>query len=103
MGILPLELEIGRYLNVISEDRHCRVCNLLLVESEFHFLFTCAALQDVRSAFYVENIDNIEMLMLKTDVDKMYFLSEKERIRKFAAYIENLFRKRRSILYKVTF
>ena len=100
LGILPLELEIGRYLNIKPEERFCRTCNLNLVEDEFHFLFTCAALQDIRSAFYVNNIDDIEEFMLVGDADKVYYLCQKSRIRTFAAYITSLYRKRRSLLYK---
>ena len=101
MGILPLELEIGRYLNIKPDDRHCRICNLGLVESEFHLLFTCAVLQDIRSAFYVEHIEDFEEFIPLNDAEKVYFLCEKERAQNFAAYIESFFRKRRSILYKV--
>ncbi len=90
---------MGRYLNIKPEDRHCRICNLGMVKSVFHFLFTCAALQDVRSAFYVIHIEDIEEFMLMNDAEKVYFLCDRVRIRKVAT----LFRKRRSILYKVTY
>ena len=100
LGILPLELEVGRYLNTKHELCYCRICNLGLVENEFHFLFTCAALQDVRSAFYVNNIEDIESFMLVDDAAKVYYLCQRDKIRKFAKYIECLYRKRRSILYK---
>ena len=33
MGILPLEIEVGRYLNVKPEHQYCKVCNLGLVET----------------------------------------------------------------------
>ncbi len=70
------------------------------MEDEFHFLFTCASLQDIRSAFYVDNIANIGSFMLKSDADKVLYLCDKSRIRAFAAYVANLYCKRRSLLYK---
>ena len=43
--ILPLEIELGRFLNVKVEERTCKVCNLERIEDECHFLFFCAQLQ----------------------------------------------------------
>ncbi len=99
LGILQLEIEIGRYLNIKLEECFCRTCNLKVVEDEFHFLFSCSALQDIRSTFYVENISDIESFMLMSDADKVYYLCQKSRIRTFASYIANLYRKR-SVIYK---
>lgn len=47
-GILPLKLEIGRYLRIPLEDRLCELCNTDSVEDESHFLLVCPALRDVR-------------------------------------------------------
>ncbi len=51
-GILPLEIELGRFINVKEHLRLCNVCNLDRVEDEAHFLFSCAPLQAERSEFY---------------------------------------------------
>jgi hypothetical protein len=41
MGMLNLEIEIGRYDGVPREERFCKVCNSGLVEDEFHFVLVC--------------------------------------------------------------
>ena len=41
-GILPLNLEVGRYRGIKAEDRICPVCKNG-VETEIHFLFECDA------------------------------------------------------------
>ncbi len=58
-GILPLEIETGRYSGVKPEHRFCRVCNLGAVEDEYHFLYSCPLLQTERSKFYVDHISDI--------------------------------------------
>ncbi len=40
-GILPLQLEVGRWTNKAVEDRLCLICNNDTVEDEEHFLFHC--------------------------------------------------------------
>ena len=47
-GILPLELETGRYQGVDRKDRVCRVCGTGAVEDEIHFVFRCPSLTDGR-------------------------------------------------------
>ena len=38
-GILPLQVEVGRWQGIPIEERICPVCNLNQVEDECHFLF----------------------------------------------------------------
>ncbi len=39
--ILPLQLEVGRWINKAIEERICLICNNGTVEDEEHFLFHC--------------------------------------------------------------
>ena len=41
-GILPLEIEVGRYQDISLPERTCQVCGQA-VEDEIHFLLTCDA------------------------------------------------------------
>ena len=52
-GCLPLHVEVGRY-RTPKTPYHLRTCNLCMnsVESEFHFVMECPALQDPRSCFF---------------------------------------------------
>lgn len=51
-GVLPLEVEVGRYKGVPEEDRLCAVCDLSLVEDEFHFMFYCPLYNDLRNVLF---------------------------------------------------
>ncbi len=39
-GILPLEIETGRWQNKPVEERICKVCESGKVENEFYFIFS---------------------------------------------------------------
>ena len=59
-GILPLEVEAGRYMNVKKELHFCTVCRTMKVKHEYHSLFSCTAFQPERSVYHINNItDNI--------------------------------------------
>ena len=36
-----LEIELGRYKNILPEERYCRLCNLNHVEDKLHFIISC--------------------------------------------------------------
>ena len=52
-GCLPLHVEVGRY-RTPKTPYHLRTCNLCInsVETEFHFVMECPALQDLRSSLF---------------------------------------------------
>ena len=37
-GILPLNIETGRYVGLDEEDRICQTCDLSVTENEYHFV-----------------------------------------------------------------
>ncbi len=39
--ILPLQLEVGRWINKAIEEQLCLICNNGTVENDKHFLFHC--------------------------------------------------------------
>ena len=47
-GILPLNIETGRFRNQPIEQRICNLCELNEIEDEFHFLFKCTLYNDCR-------------------------------------------------------
>ena len=53
--------------------------------------------------YRAEHIDNIEKFTLMGNAEKVYLLLDRDRTSKFAAYIESLIRKSRSILCKVNY
>ena len=41
LGILPINIETGRYKSIPLERRLCTLCNLDQIEDEIHILFYC--------------------------------------------------------------
>ena len=52
MGVLPLEIETGRFKNIQPEERYCVLCNQGLVEDEKHFLCTCKLYASIRNELF---------------------------------------------------
>jgi hypothetical protein len=50
-----LEIERGRYNNVIRSERICQFCNLNVVENEYHFLLTCPLYSNIRKKYLRRN------------------------------------------------
>ena len=52
-GILPLEIETGRFRNIPPHKRICHVCNQNNVENEYHFLFACPLYEVLRRNWFL--------------------------------------------------
>ena len=50
-GILPLQIEIGRYRNIPVENRTCSSC-INLIEDEFHLLCECPLYTNARQNLF---------------------------------------------------
>ena len=100
-GIMPLEIETGRYTGTKEKLQLCKVCNLNAVENETHFLFSCISYQLERSSSYLRCVPEIGDFMLKSDVEKIAWLMSPDNIKNFSDYVETIYRTRREILYKV--
>ena len=55
-GILPIEIELGRFHNKRPEERLCPVCPLQEIEDECHFVFKCQHYTALRTILF-DNID----------------------------------------------
>ena len=63
IGILPLEIESGRYTRKKLSERLCKLCNSD-VEDEVHFICLCPTLNNIRSCYFTKlNIDVNESFM----------------------------------------
>ena len=53
LGVLPLQIEIGRCKDVALENRYCRVCMTGCLEDEYHFVMFCDSLSEERTTMYL--------------------------------------------------
>ena len=61
LGVLPINVEIGRYSNTPRDERYCPLCNKLEVEDEYHIFFKCQHYSELRKElidFAINTIDN---------------------------------------------
>lgn len=50
-GTLALNIETGRYDNRQREQRFCSMCDMSVVESDYHFILVCPALRALRLSY----------------------------------------------------
>ena len=53
MGILPLNIETGRYFRKVLNDRLCLLCDHNATEDEHHFLLSCPFYNVERAEFRI--------------------------------------------------
>ncbi len=98
-GILPLEIETGRYKNLKREQRLCTICNCGAIEDQIHFAFYCSAYEEIRDEFIETCKDRMIGWHVLTDIGRVAILF-KDQPRLFGKYIKKIFMHRKSILFK---
>lgn len=73
-GILPLNIEVGRYRNIPLDNRLCTLCPNRSIEDEFHFLCTCPIYNDIRSILYETIMYYDDSFIDLDDIDKFFTL-----------------------------
>ncbi len=88
-GILPLSIETGRWGSIPLEDRNCKMCDSLVVEDEYHFIFHCSLYNNIRDQFlHVGN--TILNINEKNEIDKIKMFMSKEFVGYFAKIISDM-------------
>ena len=95
-GILPLNIETGRFTNTKLEDRKCTLCNSQEVEDEMHFSLACPFYENERTQFVNQLDVNIEYFY---ESDQLQYLFDNVP-RKFSKFITRIWLKRKDHLYK---
>ena len=97
LGVLPLAIETGRYINTPLEERLCTLCDINEVETEYHFVFVCRRYEDLRDNLL--NILNLEKtyFISMSLADKFDMLFDKPKL--FSQYLLKCLDVRRSIMY----
>ena len=62
IGILQINIEIGRYRSIPLEERLCRLCNMNEIEDEIHFLFRCPTYNVQRNIWFTTMQRDLEEL-----------------------------------------
>ena len=73
LGVAPIQIETGRYDGLRFENRMCPFCANNTVERELHVFINCALYRDLRGAFLIRHLVEIQIL-LNCQTDKCTFL-----------------------------
>ena len=94
-GILPLQIETGRYTGVPANQRYCVLCtdSQHCVENELHFLFQCDRDNDLRNGKFKDLFNDNTSL----DVHLIHLMANRSRT--LAKFLYQAYLTRRSYLY----
>ncbi len=98
-GILPLEIETGRYTRTKRELRFCKICNEQVVEDETHFLLECPRLTKVQFEKLKSILRKSRETINMSNTEKIQWLLEKEQIKDFGEALAALYQARQDVLY----
>ncbi len=77
-GVLPLAIETGRYNDTPEEKLVRRVCDIGLIESEYHHLLVCEGVEHVREQFEQGYLSDIKQEHTRNgDIVKCKFRSDR--------------------------
>ena len=99
-GILPLQVEIGRYRNIPLEERLCTLCDACEVEDEFHFLLKCSRYEDLRKSLFEKALLSETSFLNLQDFEKFVYLNnncQKDTI----IFLQKAMRIRSTCLYRM--
>ena len=94
LGILPLEIEVGRFGNIPVENRLCKCCDNKVVENEFYFVCECVRYADLRTVLYSQHNFTPDL-----DVQINFFLIMSTQSKFIAAYLEKAWKTRQEFLF----
>ena len=97
-GILPLEIETGRYINIPAEERLCKCCSLNVTEDEFHFLFVCNLYDSLRLNLFTSIVSKIPNFVNLDNIEKLKVLFSNFP-RQLARFVKSAYEKRSGFLY----
>ena len=86
-----LNIETGRYFNIARNQRFCNMCNMRIIEDEFHFILECKKYEDIRhkyikpyyfrnpSAFKLVQLLSVRNIKTLNNLGKYLYVAEKLR------------------------
>ena len=101
LGILPINVEIGRYSSTPREERYCPLCKNNYVEDEIHVLLYCPFYKDLRTSLLCDAQRVCCQFNEQNDLGKIAILaSHINLVRKTANFIACLLKIREKHLKK---
>ena len=73
-GILPLEIEVGRYRDIPLNERLCKLCDKNQVEDEIHFLCDCEYYSEYRNTLFDSALQLDPAFSEKDHFEKFVFM-----------------------------
>ena len=108
LGILPLNIETGRYKNVTDdkgharkqkpEERLCTLCSLGIMEDESHFLFDCECYGSIRDTLLSNIISQNSNFVNLPMSSKLEFIM-KNSIKKVCNYLCAAWETRKELIF----
>ena len=97
LGILPLRIETGRYVNEPVSDRICTLCTQYMVEDELHFLLNCTRYTNARRDYLATSNIDITIYNGSNDIDKLKLMMENTH--SFGRFLGTIFNIRMNFLF----
>ncbi len=101
-GILLLSIETGRWGSIPLEDRICKMCDILVVEDEYHFIFHCSLYNNIRYIFLQHVGNTILNINKKNEIDKIKMFMSKEFVGYFDKIISDMIEVRHDQIFNTT-
>ncbi len=98
-GILPIEIETGRWINKPLDSRVCLVCNTGCVESEEHIIFRCTFHDKLRATFIDEAKEYFPSITQLTMTEQLKLFMDKPLVNSFAQLISDIMYHRNKKLF----
>ena len=98
-GILPLEIETGRYTRTKRELRFCKICDNPVVEDEMHFLLDCPRLTKVRYEKLKPILKKSRDTLSMSNSERVTWLLQREQIKEFGEALAVMYQARQDVLY----
>ncbi len=98
-GILPLEIETGRFRDAKRQTRNCKVCLENKIEDEIHFIFTCKSLKKVRKTKLKPYLRTDRNTRRMCNHEKLKWLLSEQHLKEFGKILACLYQARQDIVY----
>ena len=101
LGILPLEIECGRWKDDPIENRTYRLCDSALLGDEYHFTLFCNELKPERTAKFVDLVGNPDIDVHSNQEVILKAMFQRENLKTTGRHIEVMYCRRKELLYNL--